>query len=250
PQGVRRWVEITPRTEGGVRAHVGSPNGAVVASGHLGSWELLLGFPSVFADVTHVAFVAQAIMHPAVDRFLATVRGSGGGSTVLSHGGARALDRHVKGGGTAALLVDRNVRPGRGGIWVPFLGLEACTSPLPAWLARRNDVPLRMVFCLPGRGGRYALTLGEELALGVRSEDAEADILEITRRINETLERVIRRHPEAWNWTLKRFKNRPARDLAAYPAYSLWEPPPSRLRRRATPPRRAAGGASPGSVTS
>jgi lauroyl/myristoyl acyltransferase len=34
---------------------------------------------------------------------------------------------------------------------------------------------------------------------------------------------VIRAHPTCWNWTLKRFKSRPDRELGPYPPYSLWD---------------------------
>ncbi len=142
----------------------------------------------------------------------------------MRQGGARALNSHVRRGGFAGLVVDRNARRERGGIWAPFCGLEARTTPLPALMARRNDVPIAPVFALPLPDGRYRIHLGPEVSLDVRTHDQKADVLEITTRINRLVEAMIREHPEAWNWTQKRFKSRPTQEQGAYPAYSFWDP--------------------------
>lgn len=120
------------------------------------------------------------------------------------------------------MLADRNVRGSEGGIWAPFLGLQARTTPLPGWLAVRNEVPVVPVLSLPQADGRYRLWVGPDVAEGVDTSDRDAAILEITTRVNRVLEAAIRAHPEIWNWTLKRFKSRPERELGPYPAYSRW----------------------------
>jgi len=60
--------------------------------------------------------------------------------------------------------------------------------------------------------------------MDVRTDDVQADIREITTRLNALLEEVIREHPHAWNWTLKRFKSRPTREQGDHPPYSLFDP--------------------------
>ncbi len=222
---IGRWVDIpeelgTVLREGAKQAH-----GAIVVSGHVGNWEVLLGLASVFRDIGDTTFLVEASVHPAVDRFLAYLRGSGGGSSASRQGGARALNSHVRRGGIAGLLIDRNVRRNQGGIWAPFFGLQARTTPLPAFLARRNDAPIAPIFCIPTKHGRYRIELLPELSKDVRTDDQEADILEITTRLNGLVEQVILEHPEAWNWTLKRWKSRPTKEQGAYPPYSLFDPP-------------------------
>lgn len=220
---IRRWVEVPIQAERRLRAFLRGGR-AVFVSGHLGNWEALLGLASLFRDVAPLAFLVEGITHPVIDAILAELRGSGGARTIGRHGGARAMNAHLKRGGLVGVLADRNVRRAEGGLWAPFLGLPARTTRLPAWLARRHDVPLVAVFCLPRPDGRYRLEVGEELALDVRTEDADADVACITARVARAIERRVREHPEAWNWTLKRFKSRPARELGAYPAYSLFDP--------------------------
>jgi KDO2-lipid IV(A) lauroyltransferase len=185
---------------------------------------VLLGLATLYRDRVDLRFLVEAGEHPAMDRFLAYVRNSPSGRGALRKGGAGALSAHVARGGVAGLLVDRNVRRSQGGIWAPFFGREARTTPLPAFLARKLDVPIAPLFCLPKGDGRYVLWLAPEPSRDVRTDDPEADVLEITRRLNRLVEEVIRRHPEAWLWHLKRFKSRPREERDGYPAYSLPDP--------------------------
>lgn len=219
-----RWVDVPEDVERRFRESLAASAGGVLVSGHLGNWELLLGLPAVFEGMPDLIFLAEGNSTPAVERYLGGLRGTGGGRGVLRQGGARALSSHVRRGGAAALLADRNVRRSEGGIWAPFLGLMASTTPLPAWLALRNHVHLRPVLCLPTEDGRYRIWVGPNLTEGVDASDRDAAVLEVTNRINRVLEEVVRARPELWNWTLKRFKSRPERDLGAYPPYSLWDP--------------------------
>jgi KDO2-lipid IV(A) lauroyltransferase len=161
---------------------------------------------------------------PGLDAFLDWLRGSSSGASASRKGGALALSHHVKRGGIAGLLVDRNTRRRLGGIWAPFFGLDACTTPLPAQLARRHGVPIVPLFCLPVGGGRYRIELGPQVDADLHDGPFDEDVLELTRRINVLVEERIRRQPEAWNWTLKRFKSRPTRERGRYPPYSLFDP--------------------------
>lgn len=223
PDRFRKWVDVPDEVEQTIREAGRQVKGAVIVSAHLGSWEMLLGLSAVFRDIMPVMFLVEASFHPAINRFLADIRGTGGGESAASAGGAADLDRHIRRGGAAGLVVDRNVRQNKGGIWAPFFGLSSLTTPLPAVLARGHDIPVVPIFCLPTEHGRYRIRLGTECAMDVRSGDLDADILEITTRISRQVEALILERPESWNWTLKRFKSRPVKEQGAYPPYSRLE---------------------------
>lgn len=224
PERVRRWVDIPVEVETLLREEARNVGGAVVISGHLGNWEILLGLAGVFRDVMPTTFLFEPNTLPGLDRFLDWLRGSGSGASASRKGGALALSHHVKRGGIAGILVDRNARRRHGGIWVPFCGLLAATTPLPAQLSRRFGVPIVPLYCLPIGDGRYQIELGARIDEGLHAGAFQDDIREMTRRINAQMETRIRRHPEAWNWTLKRFKSRPTREQGPYPPYSLFDP--------------------------
>jgi len=219
-----RWVDVLPESRAVLDDVHRRGGGLVGVSGHVGNWELLLGMGNAVPTLPPLMFLAETMQLPALDRLLVELRGSGGGTTALRRGGARALHRHAKEGGCATLLADRNARRDQGGIWVPFLGLQARTTPLPGWIAVRHGVPVLPTFCFPKARGRYEVWVGPDLTEGVDLGDEDAAIYEITRRVNEVIEKVIRAEPELWNWTLKRFKSRPDRELGPYPPYSLWDP--------------------------
>ena len=219
----RRWVDVPPEVEHRLGAALREVKGAIVVSGHFGNWEILLGLASIFPQAAPVRFLVESTFSPAVDRFLAYLRGSMGGTSERRTGGARALSSHLRRGGLVGLVVDRNARRSVGGIWVPFCGLDARSTPLPALMARRNDAPIAPIFCMPKADGRYEIRLFPEPSMDVRTDDPQADILEITTRLNAIVEQVIREQPEAWNWVLKRYKSRPTKEPGAYPAYSEYD---------------------------
>ena len=220
----RAWVDVAPDVEETLQRAVRSVKGAVVVSAHVGSWEILIGFATLFGPAMSFRFAAEETFHPVIDRFLAWIRGTGGSQTTRRRGAARTMQGHIKRGGFVGLVIDQNVRRHAGGIWAPFFGLEARTTPLAGWLARTYDVPIAPLFCIPKPDGRYRIELHPEVTLGVRTKDPRADIREITTRLNEIVESVIRENPEAWMWLLKRFKSRPTETLGGYPPYSMHDP--------------------------
>ncbi len=219
----RRWVDVPPEVERALGEALHEVRGAVIVSGHFGSWEMLLGLASIFPHAAPVRFLAESTFSPVVDRFLAYLRGTTGGTSERRTGGARAISLHLRRGGLVGLVVDRNARRTSGGIWAPFCGLEARSTPLPALMARRNDAPIAPIFCMPKEDGRYEIVLYPEPSMDVRTDDVGADILEITTRLNAIVEEVLRKYPTTWNWVLKRFKSRPTEELGAYPPYSEYD---------------------------
>jgi KDO2-lipid IV(A) lauroyltransferase len=222
----RRWVEVPRGLEEDPSFDRLRQRGGVLVSGHVGNWELLLGTRTAFPEMPPVTFLVEAAPHEAINDALARLRGHGANlEGSLRRGGAQAASATVRKGGIAALLVDRNVRRAQGGVYVPFLGLDARTTPLPAVIAQRHDVPVHPIFCLPQDDDRYRLWVGPDLTQGLASGlDPAAWRQALLVRINDVIEELVRARPELWAWSLKRFKSRPHVELGRYPPYSLHEP--------------------------
>ncbi len=224
-QRFRKWVDTTEVEQTKVDAMQDLwARGGVVVSGHIGNWEMLLGLRVLFRDFPPTIFLAEEIPDAAVNEILSRLRSHGDLISALRKGGARTVISVVAAGGNAGILVDRNVRRQQGGVYAPFFGLEARTTPLPAWLALRYDVPVYPMFCLPQDDGRYHLWMGPDLAAGLTEQDDRERMRELLTRVNGVLEDIIRARPELWTWTLKRFKGRPHQELGGYPPYSEWDP--------------------------
>ena len=52
--------------------------------------------------------------------------------------------------------------------------------------------------------------------------DADADVRELTQRVVNLHADLLRRNPEPWLWTYKRWKRRPTEDAKGYPFYAKW----------------------------
>ncbi|MFM8981217.1 MAG: lysophospholipid acyltransferase family protein [Planctomycetia bacterium] len=223
PARCRRLVRMDPADEARYRAYASSGRPVVLVSAHLGSWELLVLSRAAFAFAPDFAYLVESSGSPALDATLERLRNAGSGGSALRKRGAMALKNALAQGKSVSLMMDRNLRGMQGGHYVPFLGLQARTTPLGAVLARAYRVPLCVVLLLPERPLRWRLWISDDL-LPAPGPDEEADVREALRRANDLLSEAVRAHPEAYLWNLKRFKGRPCADPAGYPAYSEHDP--------------------------
>ncbi|MBN1557635.1 MAG: lysophospholipid acyltransferase family protein [Lentisphaerae bacterium] len=186
----------------------------IVVTGHIGNWEVmgqaaaLRGKPSLS--------VAAPVKNRAADWLLTRARRSTGQRIVPRRGALRALLRALQEGQGVALLIDQNVEPRKGGVFVDFFGLPAPVTKAPAALARRTGAPLLFAWCLPsGPGYRiFALPLEPPPASGT------ADRTHV-QKLAAMLETVVRKHPGDWLWMYKRWKHGgPGADRTRYPFYA------------------------------
>jgi lauroyl/myristoyl acyltransferase len=227
PERYARFVRIDPEDDVRFRRLTAENPSFVVASGHFGNWEMLLAARHLLEYVPPIAYLAETTGNAAVDQFIGALRDRGAGGGALRKGGAMALRRALENGQCASLLADRNV-PGRyGGVWVPFLGLPARTTPLPAMLAHWYRVPLAVVLLLPEGRARWRLWVSGNL-MEPRTGDEAVDVPRALARMNDVFSRAIREHPAAWAWMLKRWKSRPTPELGPYPAYSVLDEDPAK----------------------
>jgi len=184
---------------------------------HLGNWELAAqGFAAAGG---RLAAVARPARNPWLAALLDRTRCRHGMEMVASRGAARGAMRALRDGKTLGMLIDQNVRPRRGGVFVDFFGLPVPTSRAPASLARRLDARVVCAALIRGEDGFHFETVELERPPSTYSDDIEltADLL----RLNEEL---IRRHPEQYAWSYERWRYVPA-DVAPdlrtrYPPYA------------------------------
>lgn len=183
--------------EGHLRAALGLGKGVVLVTGHLGAWEILAHAADRFPGV-RFSTLFQPLRNRLLDRWVRTRRGSGGVG-LLSRGGAwnQACER-LSGGEVVAVFSDQHA--GRGGIWTPFFGKLASTSPLPAMLAARTGAVMVPVAVETLGSARWAVHFRQPI------EACPRDPGETAYRINVVLEEMIRRSPGDWFWVHERWK--------------------------------------------
>ena len=219
-QNITRYVEADWEW---LKAVQNRGKGAIFISCHYGDWELM-SLASGLSGARYVS-VMESTKNPVVAQTIARLRGRGGHTTVEPRFAVIKLFKTLKRGGTVALLIDVNSRRGRGGVWLDFFGVPVFNTAAVAELAIKTGAPI--VFGasrpLPGSGRRIRVDFGPEIEPSATG-DRDRDIRETSQRCLDCCAELIRREPEHWLWTYKRWKRRPAPDAPGHPFYAKYDP--------------------------
>jgi KDO2-lipid IV(A) lauroyltransferase len=183
--------------------------GLIAVTGHVGNWELL---GATFAHRGYpLTVVARRVNGEGFEALLSDFRTRVGVQSIERDdpNALRHIVRALRAGGIVALLVDQDTRGP--GVYVPFFGRMAHTSPAPAIIALRTQAPVATVFIERRRGGhriRIEPLYGFDPAPG-RRPNAE----ELTARITAAIEEQIRRRPDEWVWWHRRWRRQPPAGL-------------------------------------
>jgi KDO2-lipid IV(A) lauroyltransferase len=187
------------------REVVARHQGAILVTAHLGSWE------AAMAIAPWIGFhPAYAVIRPPRNRPFSVAmqaeRERRGIRLLPRRGAMRAAPRILRAGGAIALLLDHRTtgRP----FLAPFFGRPARCDRSAGVLLQRFRVPVVVCACtLADEPLTYRVSFHEVLW----PEDwAEADLLEITTRINRALERMILACPDQYFWLHDRYRDTPA----------------------------------------
>lgn len=190
-----------------LRAALAAGKGAVLATGHLGNWEI--GGAALAVRGIPLDAVAQPQENPLFDAALERMR-SGLGMQVIDRRRATPLAlRSLRRGRVVAFVADQDARGH--GVFVPFFGRPASTHRGPALLALRTGAPVFVGTALRLPGGRYRIELDRvDPAL---ADDPEEAIRRITAAFTARLEKAARRAPEQYFWLHRRWKTPPPQEL-------------------------------------
>ena len=176
---------------------------------HIGSWEFCTRLFPHFLRGHRTATIYQRIRNPHIDRHVREVRGRFGLEVFERGEGFGKAIELLRDGGGVGILMDQHA--GDGGLWTPFFGRLASTTPLPALLARRTHAAL-IGFAVHTDGfARWRAIAGPPI------EGTGESIEKLTARGNDIVEKQVRRAPEDWFWVHNRWKTpRPNFLLAKY----------------------------------
>jgi KDO2-lipid IV(A) lauroyltransferase len=176
--------------------------GVVFVASHLGSWEYI-GFPGYLQRYPH-AVIVKKIKNPYFNTAIDALRRAI--DTVPIPKEANAL-RHtlaeLRQNHGVAILIDQWA--GREGLWIEFFGRATATTSLPARLANKTGCALIPIYCLRNTIGHYEVLLLPAVPL----PDDPAWESHTTKRLNELLESQIRKYPEQWSWSHRRWRPKP-----------------------------------------
>jgi Kdo2-lipid IVA lauroyltransferase/acyltransferase len=167
--------------------------GLVVASGHLGAWELFAGF---FAPHVPLTVVTRPLKDPRFESLLGRLRSRLGVRTVSVGDGARPLLAALAAGGAVGILCDQ-AREGSGA-WVPFFGRPAWFSVGPARLAQHTGAALLVGGIRRLGAERHEVTFSP--AVAVDGDDGGESLVRATAGVAGAFEGLVRRSLDQWTW--------------------------------------------------
>ncbi|CAK0765870.1 Kdo2-lipid IVA lauroyltransferase/acyltransferase [Gammaproteobacteria bacterium] len=195
--------------EDAFQAALAQGRGAITAGPHLGAWEMAGLYLSKHYPVTTLYRPPRLA---GLGERVRLARARGGARLVATDiRGVKSLYQSLMQGEVVAILPDHN--PGQGmGVFAPFFGISANTMVLLSRLANKNNVPVFFVYAerLPrGQGFHIHFVPGDQ---GINDTDIERSCA----CLNAGVEECIRRHPEQYQWSYKRFKIRPEGEADLY----------------------------------
>lgn len=181
---------------------LGRGNGAVLATPHLGNWEMVGLYSSSLYPMTSL-YRPPRIRD--LDIFMRGARERLGARLVPANaGGVRALYKALEHGDLVGILPDQEPNEG-GGVFADFFGIPAYTMTLIGRLVHKTGAAVFFAYAERLAGGR-----GFHLHYVAAPDDlAGRPIEEITAAINAGVEAIVRRAPEQYQWSYKRFNKRP-----------------------------------------
>jgi KDO2-lipid IV(A) lauroyltransferase len=180
--------------------------GVLFLTAHLGGWEIGSFVHSLHGNALNV--LVRALDNPYLDRMVQRYRTLHGNVIVDKQDFARGIIGALKAGETVGVLMDTNMVPPHG-VFVPFFGVPAYTTTLPARLALRTGAAVVPAFTIwDPQLHKYRIHFAPAVQL-VRTEDEEADLVANTAAFTGVIEDYVRRYPEQWLWVHRRWKTRP-----------------------------------------
>ena len=201
-----RAVEMGREEEELVRAAHAEGKGVVVATAHIGAWELFAR--RMAATGIPCGTVAKEAQDPRLTALLERSRASGG-LRVFWRGAplsAREILRFLRDErGVFGILIDQDTRVA--GHFVPFFGRSAFTPRAAGDLAAHLGAPL--LFACAHRVARGVHRMVVRRIDVPRTGNRDRDSLALTAAATAIIEEEIRKRPEQWVWMHARWRTQP-----------------------------------------
>ena len=181
--------------------------GILIATGHLGNWELSAFTHALMTEPMNV--MVRPLDNPLVDQLVESRRTMSGNQLIFKKDAARSVLKALKLNQPVGILIDQNTAPSEG-VFINFFGKAACAGVAFVKLAYHSQAPVIPGFALWDEATkRYVLHFLPEVPL-------TGDVLTDTQKIHSILEEVIRQYPDQWMWIHRRWKTRPPGEPSFY----------------------------------
>lgn len=168
--------------------------GVVLIIPHFGTWEIINPWLSQHTTLT---IMYKPVKNQAADAFVKTARTREHANLVpTDETGVKQIFKALKQGGVTVILPDHS--PDHPGDCVEWFGVPLYSSHLSAKLIQKTKAAALFLYAMRNTQGGFDLTI----------EPMDEQIYQPnigTQIIHQKVEQLIRRHPEHYHWSYKRF---------------------------------------------
>ncbi|MFL6416137.1 MAG: lysophospholipid acyltransferase family protein [Bryobacteraceae bacterium] len=205
PSNIRNWIDYE-----GLSNYLDakeSGRGVLVATAHLGNWELSAFAHALMTEPMHV--MIRPLDNELIDEMVEARRALSGNTLIEKKEAARLVIKALRANAAVGILIDQNTTPAEG-VWIEFFGKSACASSAFVKLAHHSGAAVIPGFALwDAKLNRYVLRFYPEVEM---TGHVQAD----TQAIHRIFEAIIREQPDQWLWIHRRWKTRPPGEPPLY----------------------------------
>ena len=174
--------------------------GLVLIVPHFGTWEIMNAY---LAQFTQMTIMYKPVKNAAVNQFVLAARSREQANLVpTDERGVRQIFKALKTGGTTVILPDHS--PHHSSELIPYFGIPLSSSNLSAKLIQKTKAKALLLYAMRNKNGHFDMHV--EAMDDAIYEGTANDATEI---IHQHLEQLIRRYPEHYHWSYKRFRAHP-----------------------------------------
>jgi KDO2-lipid IV(A) lauroyltransferase len=172
---------------------------AVFISGHFNNFELMA------MQIEKAGIELAAIYRPLNNIFLnktmEKIRKENICKNQIKKGraGSREIIKNLNKGKSIALMIDQRVREGEK---VNFFNNLATTTTIPAQLVKKYNCELVPIYIERKKSNYFKIYISKPIKINKKKS-----IIEITKFLNQTLEKMILKNVDQWIWTHDRWKS-------------------------------------------
>ena len=197
-------VVHTPESKAAMQADIAP---IVIATAHIGSWEMMPGLAADILPARESMVVVRGQKNRSLNRLMADLRGARGMLMVDHRKASDIVLPRLRAGGVVAFLVDHNTSR-KEAVFLPFLEDIAAVNMGPASLALRAKAAIYPVFLIRDGKGGHILYLLPPLHTATLEGSIKERVQAIAAFYTDAVAEMVRRHPEQWFWMHRRWKTR------------------------------------------
>ena len=172
---------------------------AVFISGHFNNFELMA--MQIEKAGIELATIYRPLNNFLLNKTMEQIRTENICKNQIKKGraGSREIIKNLIKGKSIAIMIDQRVREG---IKIDFFNIQATTTTIPAQLIKKYNCELVPVYIERRKNNYFKMFVSKPIKI-----DKNKSVLDITKFLNNLLERMILRNIDQWIWTHNRWKD-------------------------------------------